>query len=259
LLKETFRYFVLLFKSLGTSQAFYYILQRLRCRLINSQHPYWLRSQDAKYPLLCRPNSSDIEVFNQIFVQREYSCVDSLSNVDLVIDCGANVGYSSSYFLNRFPNCYLIAIEPSPANFYMLEKNLIYYRDRIQILQTAIWSHPANLVISENIYRDGREWSYQVRECNNKETPALRAVDIPTLINASKRERISILKMDIEGAEAVVFSANIESWIDHVDTMLIELHDDSQYGKSSEIVYEACKNSYSLSHFGELTVCTSLA
>ena len=226
---------------------------------MNLHNPYFLRSRDAKYPLLCRPNSSDIEVFNQIFVQREYSCVDGLSDVDLVIDCGANVGYSSAYFLTRFPNCHLISIEPSPSNFNMLEKNLVYYRDRVQTLQTALWSHPANLVISENKYRDGREWSYQVRECNNKETPALRAVDIATLINEFKRERISILKMDIEGAEAVVFSANIDSWIDHVDTMLIEIHDDTQFGKSSDIVYEACKDSFSLSRFGELTVCTSLA
>ena len=95
----------------------------------------------------------------------------------------------------------------------------------------------------------GENGLYQVRECNNKETPAFRAVDIATLINESKRERISILKMDIEGAEAVVFSANIGSWIDHVDTMLIEIHDDTQFGKSSEIVYRGLQEEFFLISF----------
>jgi hypothetical protein len=42
--------------------------------------------------------SSDLHVFRQIFVEREYGCLDDLADVRLIIDCGANAGYSSGSF-----------------------------------------------------------------------------------------------------------------------------------------------------------------
>lgn len=38
--------------------------------------PYRLLSKDSAFPLLCRPDTSDARVFEQIFVQREYACLD---------------------------------------------------------------------------------------------------------------------------------------------------------------------------------------
>ena len=37
-------------------------------------------------------------VFNQVFVDREYGCTDHLRDPQLIIDLGANVGYSSAFF-----------------------------------------------------------------------------------------------------------------------------------------------------------------
>ena len=45
--------------------------------------------------LFVRRGSSDLDVFDQIFIQNEYGCLDDLTDVRFVIDCGANVGYSS--------------------------------------------------------------------------------------------------------------------------------------------------------------------
>src|SRR4051812_39387542 len=87
-----------------------------------------LKSEHVRHPLRCRKGSSDRDVFRQIFVEREYACLDDLSDVDLVLDCGANVGYSSAYFLDRFPTCHVIAVEPDPENYALLEENLAPYR-----------------------------------------------------------------------------------------------------------------------------------
>jgi hypothetical protein len=99
-------------------------MQKLRRLLFNNTNPYILTLKNAQFPLRCRPNTSDKDAFEQIFIEREYSCLDDLSNVDLVIDCGANVGYSAAYFLTRFPNCKVICVEPDFSNFKLLEKNL---------------------------------------------------------------------------------------------------------------------------------------
>src|ERR1700733_12545752 len=52
-------------------------------------------SKYSKFRLRCRAGTSDQRVFNQIFVKREYQCLDDVASADLILDCGANVGYSS--------------------------------------------------------------------------------------------------------------------------------------------------------------------
>lgn len=219
-----------------------------------------LRSKTAKNPLKCRVNTSDLHVFRQIFIEREYSCLDDVLGVGLVIDCGANVGYSSAYFLSRHPDCDLIAVEPDPENFEILKFNLLPYGTSVKMLRSAVWSHPTKLELSKAKYRDGHEWTRQVQECAHGEEPSLFAVDIPTILRESGYSRISILKIDIEGAEAVLFSKNYEAWIDQVDNLVIELHDDSSFGNATEIFERAIDGrGFSVRRCGELTVCKRTA
>ena len=49
-------------------------------------------SPDLRHPVEIRPGTSDKLVFHQIFVDREYRCLDHLTNIDTILDCGANVG-----------------------------------------------------------------------------------------------------------------------------------------------------------------------
>jgi FkbM family methyltransferase len=207
---------------------------------------------------MIRRRSTDINVFNQIFVGREYECLDEMDNVRLVIDCGANVGFSSVYFLSRHPRCEVIAIEPDAGNFEMLQRNLAPYADRVKLIRAGVWSHTTQLVMAENEYRGGREWSRQVRLCRPDEKADFEAVDIGSLLDGSGYQWISILKIDVEGTEAVIFRENYESWMERTDTIVIELHDDSMFGKGSEVFHSAIEGrDFKISKSGELTVCRS--
>jgi FkbM family methyltransferase len=210
----------------------------------------------ARFPLACRPQSSDRFVFHQVFVEREYACLDDLTHAGLVIDCGAYVGYSSAYFLSRFPGCRVIAVEPDPANFELLALNLGPYGDAARLLRAAVWSHPTRLALSEAPYRDGGEWARQVRECRPGEDSDLPGVDVGGLLRDSGHERITILKVDVEGAEGVIFARNYEAWLDRVDNLVIELHDDSSFGNCSAVFARAIAGrGFHVSRWGELTVC----
>jgi FkbM family methyltransferase len=239
--------------NLGLLPAIFYKYQKFRSGLLNKADSLTLLSKYSRFPLQFRSQTSDIDAFSQIFVAREYRCLDELREAPLVIDCGANVGYSSAYFLSRFPNAYLIAIEPDKRNFELVEKNLAPYEGRFRAICSAIWSRSADLVFSEVRIGDGREWSRTVREAKEGEEPAMTAYDVGTLFRESGFERIAVLKIDIEGSEVEVFSSSeYKSWIQYVDNLVIELHGSEC---RSNFLNAIAPENFSVSQCDELTVC----
>lgn len=219
--------------------------------------PRSLRVKGVSHPVLYRPGSTDIKVFSQIFLFREYALLDAIRAPGLIVDCGANVGYSSAYFLNRFPQARLIAVEPDSTNYAILERNLAPYGDRVETLQTAIWSHPARLIVESSSYRDGGEWSRQVRECLPADAEGFVATDIGAILRHSGLPRIGLLKIDVEGAEGVLFAGSQLAWIDQVDCIVIELHNDTQFGDNRTLVVNALENAgFQVRHSGELSIAT---
>ena len=197
------------------------------------------RTRLAEHPLLVRPGSSDLSVFRQIFVQQEYSPLRSQTGVDVVVDLGANVGYSAAWFLTAFPACRLIAVEPDPDNFAMLQRNMAPFGTRVTCLNAGIWSHTCHVRLSTTPYRDGLEWSRQVVECDAADPGAMRGLGFADLLDQHGIGRVSLLKCDIEGAEVVLFGESCSAWIDRVDSIAIELHDDSMFGNGIEAFHRA--------------------
>ncbi len=246
-----------LFQNLAPVQAAYYLQDQINQRLPRPLFPvpacYTLSPKHATHPVVVRPLTSDMSVFGQIFIEREYACLDHLADATVIVDCGANVGHASAYFLSRFPSSRLIAVEPDPANFAQLQRNVAPYGARVRALQSAIWSHPADLKICPG----ESAWATQVRECFPGEHPDLRAVDIATLFAEARCPRISILKMDIEGAEAIVFAKGVDTWLSCVDNLVIELHDRTSFGRASDIFYAAISgHPFDIYGYGELIVCS---
>jgi FkbM family methyltransferase len=240
-----------LIDAFGIFAAFHYINSKSAFRADRPGKPVYLRTKLASYPVLYRPSTSDLEVFEQIFVEREYACLDDLESARLIVDCGANVGYSSAYWLSRLPMASVIAIEPDPENFSILQRNLQPYGARASAIQAGVWSSNVGLVIANETYRDGREWSRQVRPVRLGEEPAFRAIDIGSVLSDDIHRRIDLLKIDIERAETEVFSANYEHWLGRVDNLVIELHDD----ECRKIFFDAIRNQgFDVSESGELTI-----
>jgi len=243
------------FCNLGVPQAAFYYLQRARNRAAAAGHPYLVVSKRARHPLRCRAGTSDLDVFGQMFVQREYRCLDDLADAHLIIDCGANVGYSSAYFLTRFPASTVLCVEPDPGNFRALRWNLEPYGARARVLHSAVWSEQVGLVIDEARSGDGREWARTVRAVRAGEASTISAIDIGTLIAESGHERVSILKIDIEGAEEIVFSSGHGDWLEKVDNIVIELHGDRCAGVFHRAI---AGRGFTVSQCDDLTICKRL-
>jgi FkbM family methyltransferase len=243
-------------RHLGLRNYGRFRIHRLRDKVWPTDRRLTLRVDGVEHSLKARGGSSDLSVFSGVFVRRDYSCLDHVCDPQLVIDCGANVGYSPAYFLSRFPQAHVIAVEPDATNCELLRENLVPYGRRSQVVQAGVWSHSTTLTVVDAPYRDGRHWSQQFRECQPGERAVIETVDIGTLLRESGQPRISVLKMDIEGAEGVVFGSNYERWIDRVDNIAIELHDDSYFGDCTAIFSKAIAGrGFQVTKHGDVTLC----
>ena len=199
--------------------------------------------------------SSDWDVFNQIFIAEEYSSLRSLENVSLVLDLGANAGYSSAYFLSHFPNARVVAIEPDEENFAVCERNLRPYGDRAILVHGAVWSECTKLCISRGSFGDGREWATQVMQPPSGSYGDVRAWDVSSLIDMGGRAEADLLKVDIEGAERAVFGEGADAWLPRVRNLCIEIHGP----ECRETFFNALVGfNYELSESGELTICKNI-
>jgi len=226
----------------------------------NHTNPCWsIRISKWPKPLVGRYASSDLSVFKQIFIQEEHSWARMFTrkfNDGLIVDCGANVGFASVFFLRLFPKAHLIAIEPDLDNAEILAENLSAHRpeNHVQILRTGLWSEIKKLQCGNYGYRDGLDWGRQVSLASDDDSTATISTTIPEVLALAQRSRINILKIDIEGAEAVVFQSCAD-WIEKVDAIAIELHDDSHFGPATEVFHNALAGQpFHLSRSGELTV-----
>ena len=200
------------------------------------------------HPVEIRPGTSDKAVFDQIFVDREYRCLDNLLNVSTILDCGANVGYSAGYLLSRYKTAQLLAIEPDRANFDLLQRNMLPYGGRVSCLHGAVWDRETTLQFDEATVGAGAEWGRQMKEGTGDVT----AFDIPALMSIAGFQRIGLLKIDVEGAEREIFACDADKWLPLVDNIVIELHGDS----ATRIFHKAIEPyGFIVSRCDELTVC----
>jgi len=189
--------------------------------------PAWttrLSVRGYPHPVHFRHATTDKYVIGEVLALEQYSELQSLSGVRTIVDAGANIGTASVYFLNHFPETTVIALEPDPGNYSLLRKNLAYYGERAVPLRRALWRSNEPLAISRGQFRDGGEWSFQVKEAEGEQSE-VEGTTLSSLMTERMLDVIDILKIDIEGAEREIFE-NIEpSCLDRVRMIAVELHD----------------------------------
>lgn len=227
-------------RGIGPAAAAFYYLQGLRRNIFSLRRPYRVYAAGVRFPLWLRPRTTDVYVFEQIFVNKQFSCFDRWDGNGLVVDLGGYTGLSAAYFLNKFPRCRVAAVESDPENFALLKKNLAPYGERVRAIQAAVWSHRTAVCLSEKQLKEGGEWAREVREAGPGETGTVETIDIPAILKDSGTDRITILKMNIEGAEAVVFRDS-GKWLPYVDALIMHIHDNTPFGPCREMIAAATR------------------
>ncbi len=148
--------------------------------------------------LLLRPRhagNNDYGVAHEVFVQCQYACPRSLPPADmrLIVDLGANVGFSCLYWLAQYPAARLIAFEPHPGHAAQLRANLALNgaAGRVELHEAAAGTAAGDITLSD------AGSSSAVQDAGAAGLPA-RMLDLFDMLAG---ERIDLLKLDIEGGE----------------------------------------------------------
>ncbi len=185
----------------------------VKCELLEKEK---ISVRQYPYPLLLRKGTTDLKVFVEIFIFGIYD-VDPGFTPEVIVDAGANTGLSAVLFANKYPEARIIAVEPDRGNYQQLIRNAENYKNIIPVLG-GIWNRNTKLDTSA-----GSGWSVEVSDAG--EGGEIEGFSIEELMKIYNLEEIDILKLDIEGSEAVVFDSGYETWLPKVRILIVEIHD----------------------------------
>ena len=176
-----------------------------------------------------RPNSSDLATFQEIFVDEVYGALPRIiPEVDWIVDLGANIGLSSLYLLQRYPDARVLAVEPHEVNVALLRQNLEPWvaSGHCRIVHAAAWAE--DCVLCSTTPSDAMHFaSFRVRVPTESDVGTIRGLSMRTLIAETAAREVQLVKIDIEGAESSLFASDT-SWLDVVRCIAVEFHEDSR-------------------------------
>lgn len=221
---------------------------------------------DQGFKLYYRPDSiGDKGVVKQLFKEKQYEfgwlpqgkILYSLyenqkrsGKSPVIIDAGANIGASSIWFLLKFPQASIIAIEPDRENCELLKLNNA--GRNVLLFQGGLADERRILFLNDPGQSD---WGFRVEESGSKEIDCVGPNEIINYCLLNNFE-ILIFKIDIEGGEAMVFEGEC-NWIKYIPLIIIELHDWMLPGKntSSNFLRVMANRNFDLITRGENIFC----
>lgn len=189
-------------------------------------------------PVRVRKGDSDFQTFRQIFRNGEYlvpaaaaearlaAAYQSILNVGhtpIIVDAGANVGAASLWFARKFPLAVVLAVEPEPGNCRMLEDN-VRPNAHVRVIRAAIGSEAGFVGISG----EGKSWAARTE----RQGEGIQICTVRQLSKMVLNGKLFIVKIDIEGFESDLFSADTE-WVEECTGIFVEPHDWMLPGKGT--------------------------
>lgn len=171
-------------------------------------------------PIWLRAGTTDIASFEAIFLRgeldqrrfRQHRALQAYARTaprpSAVVDGGAYIGLSSLWLAREYPEATIFAVEPDPANFAMIQRNVAGWSNIVPV-QAGLWDRTTTL----SLRREGLEpWAVRVGEAAG-EGPTVPTVTINQLMERAGASELLAVKLIIEGAERAVFRSGLE-WLD---------------------------------------------
>ncbi len=160
----------------------------------------------------------------EVFTQDSYY-FETDNPQPVIIDAGAHIGLATLYFKKLYPGSKIIAIEPNPETFKLLEKNVWENQlEDVKLHQTALSTQSGSAPF--HVDSSSEQWlstSGFTKGAWNRIQSSQEITVYTQTLKSFLDQPIDFLKMDIEGAEQEVLMAAGEA-IRQIKHMIIEFH-----------------------------------
>lgn len=175
-------------------------------------------------------DEADQSVFNEIFRLGEYRAAEEAVRgaTDPIIDVGAHAGFFTLYCESLNPKAKIFAVEPEPENFLALKKHLKENKiTNVKAIQAALagQSGQRSLLISPDSH------NHRLAEIGDNDGQKIEVIaySFADFIKNNKIEKISLLKMDIEGGEFEIVKSLSARDLSVVKFLILEYHSKERY------------------------------
>jgi len=144
-------------------------------------------------------------IFEEFFFEETYLLDKVPFTPDQIIDCGAHIGLFSLLAAQRFPSARLIAFEPNPNNYALLERQMADNNVTADLRQAAVSNRAGVANFSSCVGCNGHLTGPNI----DGQHYLVDVFNLPAQIREHPPKRL-LLKLDIEGEEQNLFPALIE-------------------------------------------------
>jgi len=161
-------------------------------------------------------------LIREIFVNEEYRFKNTSTN-PVIIDCGANIGMSVLYFKRCYPQATIIAFEPNPTTYNLLNKNVASFQlKNVTLHNLALANAQGTIPFHFNEDKGTLTGSIQSNR-GGERVIDVKCEKLSSFIN--EFPHVDLIKMDVEGAELKIVEDIMQSGaISKVKELIVEYH-----------------------------------
>jgi FkbM family methyltransferase len=174
----------------------------------------------------------DVWVIKETCLDRTYERGAALRDGWTIIDIGAGLGDFTAYAAWRSPHGRVLAYEPFPESFALLEQNLQLNGARnveAQPYAIAGAAGPLRLDIG------GEHAVQHTTTAHGAHTIEVPAITLDTVLTDQAVTRCDFLKMDVEGAEYAILMAASAATLGKIERIALEYHGHPSAGTPNQL------------------------
>ncbi|WP_299457916.1 FkbM family methyltransferase [uncultured Microscilla sp.] len=176
-------------------------------------------------------NAIDRSVIKYVFYHQYHLPPVDLPADAVILDLGANIGLTIRHFKHLYPQSKIFGFEMDKQNFETCKKNCAELPG-VTITNKAVWTNTGTIQYADNADTD----AYAITENTQAATKEMPSISLSDILATYSLDKVDYMKMDIEGAEKNILESDDLSWMQKVQAMNIELHEDEFVQKAIDIV-----------------------
>lgn len=160
-----------------------------------------------------------------------------------VVDIGANIGFFSLSFLSKYPQTRIVAFEPHPYCYGVLENyQLAFPEFNFDIFQQAVGRFDSTLTLKTSNLDGFATMSSIFENESNTHHFEVESIKLDTAIKNQDLDEIDLLKIDCEGSEYAILYNSSPEVFDKIRAISIETHEGSNQNESFQMLDQFIKS-----------------